>query len=52
MSRPATVLDVGAWAGVVIAALSNSPAWWLALLIAVGLFLLSDRDARKGDDEG
>jgi hypothetical protein len=41
--RPANVMDVAGYTGVIIGALSDSPLWWLIGLIGLGLILLSDR---------
>lgn len=39
--RPANVMDLAGYAGVVIGTLSDSSLWWLIALIGLGLIFLS-----------
>lgn len=41
--RPANVMDVAGYTGVIIGSLTDSPLWWLIGLIGLGLIFLSGR---------
>ena len=55
--RPANVMDLAGYAGVVIGTLSDSSLWWLIALIGLGLIFLSgwlcdQQQEQMEDDRG
>lgn len=47
--RPANLLDVTGLAGVIIGSLSDSPLWWMAALLGIGLLIWSDHVASRAE---